>query len=158
MTVPIFPKKTKAFALAGMGDAWSAVGDYSRSIDYYKLALQIDPNNVPALSGMGDTYTEMRAYEKTIEFYDKVIALSPEGRNGYNQRGMAYKELGTNREALRDFHKAIQLAPKDQDTKKEILAILLKMGLQSEDAQATYLQKEGFNEGEIKSILRLRSQ
>ena len=84
LTVPLFPKKAKSIALSGMGDAWSAVGDYGKAIDYYRLALQIDPNNVPALSGMGDTYTEMRAYEKTIEFYNKVIVLSPGGRNGSN--------------------------------------------------------------------------
>jgi hypothetical protein len=44
----------------------------------------------------------------------------------------------------------------NQDTKKEIFGLLLKMGLQSEDSQSVYLQTEGFGESEIKSILHLK--
>ena len=107
---------------------------------------------------MGDVCFEMGKYEKAIALYDKVIRLSPEGRGSYYQRGKAYKEKGSYREALQDFHKAIRIAPNDLDTLKEISGVLLKMGLMSEDAKAVTLQKEGFNETEIKAMLRLKDR
>ena len=84
----------------------------------------------------------------------KLLSLSPDGRDNYYQRGKAYKELGSHLEALRDFHKAIQLAPNDQDTMKEISTLLSKMGL-SESDRGAVLREEGFNDTEVKSILRL---
>ena len=158
LNLPIFPKKTKAVVLSGLGDAWSAMGEYEKAISFYERAIQIDPNYVLAFSGMGDVYFERGLYEKTIEFYDKAIRLSPQDRGSYYQRGKAYKELGAYRKALRDFHRAIQIAPKDLDTMKEISGVLSKMGLMSEDAKAVTLQKEGFNETEIKSILKLKDR
>lgn len=158
LKAPIFPQKTKAVVLSGIGNALFGMGKYEKAIGFYDRALQIDANYVPALSGKGDVYFEMESYEKTIECYDKVLRLSPEDRNSYYQRGKAYKERGSYHEALRDFHSAIQKAPNDKDTMKEISGVLLKMGLKTEDAKAMSLQKGGFNETETKAILRLKNR
>jgi len=144
--------------LAGMGYAWSEMGEYEKAINSYERALQVETNYVPALTGMGDVYFELGLYEKTIALYDKVISISPEGRSSYYQRGKAYKEKGSYREALQDFHRAIRIAPNDLDTLKEISGVLLKMGLKSEETQAAGLRKEGFNETEIKAVIQLKNR
>jgi serine/threonine protein kinase len=158
LKVPLFFRKTKADVLSKMGDAWSEMGEYEKAINSYELALQVKTNYVPALSGMGDAYFVMGQYDKAIALYDQAIHLSPEGRSSYYWRGKAYKKMGSYHEALRDFHKAIQGDPKDKDTMEEISDVLLKMGLISEDAKAVTLQKEGFNETEIKAILQLKER
>jgi len=154
----LFSKKTKADVLAGMGYAWSEMGEDEKAINFYKRALQVETNYVPALTGIGDVYFDLGLYDKTIAFYDKAISLSPEGRSSYYQRGKAYREKGSYREALQDFHRAIRIDPYDLDTKKEISGVLLKMGLKSEEAQAENLRKEGFNETEIKAVVQLKDR
>jgi tetratricopeptide (TPR) repeat protein len=131
------------------------MGDYKKGISFYERALQVDPNCVTAITALGGIYIERGLYKKAIESFDKALRLTPQDRDSYYWRGKAYEGLSSYREALHDFHRAIQLAPNDLDTHKEIAALLLKMGLKSEDAQATYLRKEGFNEDEIKVILQL---
>jgi serine/threonine protein kinase len=158
VNLPLFSKKTKADVLAGMGYAWSEMGEDEKAINFYKRALQVETNYVPALTGIGDVYFDLGLYDKTIAFYDKAISLSPEGRSSYYQRGKAYREKGSYREALQDFHRAIRIDPYDLDTKKEISGVLLKMGLKSEEAQAENLRKEGFNETEIKAVVQLKDR
>ena len=153
-----FSDETVAHVLSSMGDAWYGKGDQQTAIRFYERALEIDPNHVPALSGMGDVYFEMGLYKQTIALYDKALSLSPEDRNSYYQRGRAYKEQGSYRAALQDFHRAIRITPDDLETLKEIPSLLLNMGLKSEASRAAYLQKEGFNETEIKAILQLKSR
>jgi eukaryotic-like serine/threonine-protein kinase len=158
LNIPLFSKKTKSVVYAGIGDAWSGMGNYEKAISSYERAVQIDANNVSALSGLGDVYFEIGKYEKTIGLYDKVLRLSSGHRNSYFERGRAYEMKGSYHEALQDFHSAIRIAPKDLETLKEISDVLLKMGLKSEEAQAMNLQKEGFNETEIKAILQSKDR
>ncbi|WP_373398131.1 tetratricopeptide repeat protein [Algoriphagus halophilus] len=92
--------------------------NFEMAADYYKKAIEIDPNFTMAYAGLADTYAQYPAFGKDKSWYDSSFAVSeiglqiePNSAELYKNRGNLYYYLGQIRNAKRSFEAAISIKP-----------------------------------------------
>lgn len=114
------PADAHADARAGMD--FEAKGDHRRAIEFYRRAIEKDPQSVDALLGLGNCLYATGARERAREAYEKALALAPEDAKVNNNLADLYLSLGTNLpEAERMADKAVELLDaRRRDLEKEL--------------------------------------
>lgn len=105
------PKLEQAELWKEKGDLFYDIGKYLTSIDCYKKAIQIDPNNASSYNHLSIIKSELKNYQSAIDDYTKVIQLNPKDGTAYINRGAVKERAGDYLGALDDYSKAIQLDP-----------------------------------------------
>ncbi|MFH0974462.1 MAG: tetratricopeptide repeat protein [Spirochaetota bacterium] len=54
------------------------------AIDFYRKALNLDPNNITALYGIGNAYTSQGEFLKARQFYENILAVDKDSTVGYS--------------------------------------------------------------------------
>lgn len=98
-----------------------AIKNLDQAIPFFKKALEIEPNNVPALNNLGVVYENLKKYDEAISYYDQVVAIEPAisrymNRAGvYEKKGLATVNKDERRAAFdkanEDYSQAIRLDP-----------------------------------------------
>jgi tetratricopeptide (TPR) repeat protein len=102
-------------------------GRWTESIEYFKKALEIEPENkviqmryAYALGALGRT-------DEAIEIYDRLKQGSPENFQIYSDLGIIYHSVGNYEKAEENFRKAVELYP-SPETYLKYSAILERTG------------------------------
>ena len=53
-------------------------GEWQRSLEYFRQAIEIDPRNTSLLASYGETYVELREYSSALKIYDQILEISPD--------------------------------------------------------------------------------
>jgi len=68
---------------AQTADEWIEMGNleldntnYSKAIEYYQKAIEVDTNSYDAYHNLGIAYSIIQEYDKAIEYYYKVIQIN----------------------------------------------------------------------------------
>ena len=93
------------------GNDWLNKRDYSKAIEYFDKAIDLNPNYIYAYLFKGLALCLLDKEEEAIQCFDKAIALNPDNALAYNNKGFALKILGKYEEAIECYDKAIALNP-----------------------------------------------
>lgn len=92
-------------------DYYTKLGQYRRAIEYYNVAITVNPNNYKNYNNRGNLYYTIHYLQNALEDYNKTIQLKPNCVEAYNNRANIYTELHRFHDAIEDYNKVIHLSP-----------------------------------------------
>ena len=107
------------------------MGDYEKAAKYYKMAVDEDPDFIPAWNNLGTLYTRTKRYKKAIKCFINALNIDPSSVVPLNNLGYLYYRLGRYDEALKYLKQAVSLQTRDED-------ILLNYWRAYDDFLSTY--------------------
>jgi Tfp pilus assembly protein PilF len=103
-------------------------GNYTKAIDAYSKALEIEPKNPSALLSTARLYERQNEKEKAVEFYKKASAVAPNNAAIYADLGNLQARSGNLADAKEQLQKAINLDPKSATYRSAMAGVLLDSG------------------------------
>jgi len=106
------------FLWSNLGDAYgwpNTVGTAEDSLNAYKKAEELDPNNVVYINFVGDQLMRMGRYEEAVLQFQKTLRLTDTSGFAHLSVGKAYKGLKMYDEARTHFNKAIEVFQAEND-------------------------------------------
>ena len=97
------------------GNRFYYAGKYSKAVDDFSKAIQLDPNYADAYNNRGVAYYDLKKYDEAIRDYNYAIQFDPNNKQAYYNRGNAYDDLGKYDDAIRDYNYAILLDPNNKE-------------------------------------------
>jgi tetratricopeptide (TPR) repeat protein len=97
--------------LIGMGDVYSNLRNYTKAINHYDQALQIDKESEAAWIGKGIVLEKLRRYQEAVACYDWVLHLNPQNYFAWGRKGLLFFEAGRYEEALNFYNNVIRIQP-----------------------------------------------
>ncbi len=112
-----------------IGEEFHRYNDYDLAANYYKRAIQLDPNLASAYANLGAVYhaqgnepESLKAYQKAVELDPsndtvKELAKSAQQSLGFKhyEQAIALQQQEKHQEAIPAFEKALQTTPDDSD-------------------------------------------
>jgi tetratricopeptide (TPR) repeat protein len=85
-------------------------GEYSKAIESYDKALEINKKDVNAWNNKGSALGNLGRYDEAIECYDKVLEIDGKNVDAWNNKGVTLDKLGKHKYAKKCLDMAKQLA------------------------------------------------
>jgi serine/threonine protein kinase/Flp pilus assembly protein TadD len=101
-----YPKEKSAFISLG-----ELAQDFQQSIEWFRKALELDPNDSYALNYGGYCYLVLRQFDQAIDFFKRNISARPDDANPLDSLADAYFQSGRLDDALEYYKKALQIDP-----------------------------------------------
>ncbi|MFA5060514.1 MAG: tetratricopeptide repeat protein [Candidatus Omnitrophota bacterium] len=108
-------KSPAAASYFNLGYIYGEQGDLKTAIDFYKKALEINPQYAKALYNLANAYTDMELYNEAVNLYRRAIKIDPKNSDVYLGLGVAYTALGNHQEAVSCYKKAIEVNPSNSN-------------------------------------------
>jgi len=126
---------SEAFVLDGLGDVYTAMGEFQEALNCKEQALKIFQSTkseridseYTALGDLGHIYEELGEPQKALDFYDQALALA----QSHDNRGLeismllliarAYAQDGDKITAFEHYNKALALAQGERDEEAPVL-------------------------------------
>lgn len=96
-----------------VGNYYSSKSEHEKSVMYFRRALTLDRNFLPAWTLMGHEYMELKNTHAAIESYRRVVDINWKDHKAWYGLGNTYEILGMNMYALFYFQRAVSLRPHD---------------------------------------------
>ena len=90
-----------------LGMEYMVLEDYSNAQEYFKLALEEDPEDYQVLYNLLYCFEYQRSYEEAIKVLNSVLEKNPYNEIAWHEIGKQYLNLDRNEEALSAFDFAI---------------------------------------------------
>lgn len=95
--------------------AWKQ-DEVEKSLDFYKKAIELDPENVTALNGMGYVLAcENRDLTKALSFCKRALEQRPDSPACLDSVGWIYLKLGLVEDALKYLNQAQEILPQNEE-------------------------------------------
>ena len=120
------------------GLAQNAAGDFTKALDSFNHALELDPRDSAAFEGRGETHLGLGDTADAITDFTKALKIEPANEAAFFHRGLAESRQGSYPAAIADFNQALNLTS---------LAPLDAPNILFERGRAKYLQ------GDVKNAM-----
>lgn len=90
-------------------------GHYGRSAEYFKQALEENPEHGAALRGLANSNVQLKRYDDALTAIERAIKLDPEFGGNYAIRGIIYDHSGRHRQAMDDYELSLKKNPEVAD-------------------------------------------
>jgi golgin subfamily B member 1 len=110
------------------------LGDYPRSLAYYKAAYDIDATYLPTLTGRADLLFKMQDWDASGKIFQTILVQHRDSLAEqdvvriYNRLGMVRQALGERKKALNMFEKALEIDPTHRETLLAIIDLQQQQG------------------------------
>ncbi len=84
---------------------------YADAIEFYGIALTLNPHNAFSYNNRGNVYDSLEQYEAALDDYNQSLAINPDETFIYYNRGNTFLRLKQYEAALNDYDQAIILNP-----------------------------------------------
>ncbi len=139
----IDPKDSRG--LQGLGFIYGIIKkDYDKALEYYKAAVELDPENADALFGLAKTLETVGQKSSADSVYQAALKKNPNSVGINYSYGFFLIELGKHAEAIDYLEKAYKFGIPDPDKEKEVLLAIVKSAI-----EAGKNKKEYYNKGLI---------
>ena len=106
--------------------------NYTKALDNYTKALEIEPTNLSALLSTARLYDRQGQAPQAAEFFQKAIKTKPDDAALYNELGLVKAKSGNAAEAESNIQKAIALDPTASIYRNNLAGILVEGGRSDE--------------------------
>ena len=86
-------------------------GRIQEALQYYRKALEYDPNNGNIYNNLGAALYKLQDYDKAARYLEQATSIDAKNSRAYITLGLAYEAMGRREEAREAFTKAVELAP-----------------------------------------------
>ncbi len=100
-----------AQAQIGLGDAYTAQGQYNEAFVHFRQAWEIDSNSFDAAFKLAHTCLQLRDPHTGLEWIDRALAINPQSAEAYELKGRLVMTKGDARGAIPVLEKAVELDP-----------------------------------------------
>jgi TolB-like protein/Flp pilus assembly protein TadD len=69
-------------------------GQWQRSLEYFRQAMEFDPRNVTLLSDAGDTFRQVRRYAEALRTYNRLLDIIPDEPHALASKIAIYQDDG----------------------------------------------------------------
>jgi protein O-mannosyl-transferase len=107
-----------------MGLIYKKKGEFLKAIEFYKKAIQHNPEKAEAFNNLGNCYSALNDNTNAFEAYKTAAELDPYSPIMRFNLGLSEEILGNSENAKSDFEKALRLADDDPQLKKRITEAL----------------------------------
>jgi protein O-mannosyl-transferase len=133
-TVAKAPRSARAWS--GLGAAWFITGDYARSLDCSRRAIDLDPTHPIPHMNVGLACEMLGRTTEAVEAFATTTRLNPAFTEAYRHLASCFIQLGRTAEAVEPLRHALELDPADP-RKYALLGVLLaERGLPDKAAEA----------------------
>jgi tetratricopeptide (TPR) repeat protein len=98
-------------AQSELAQAYASLHRSSDAAQYFRRALDSDPNDLTSLNGLGLALLDLRAFDLAIGSFERCLGLDPIEYSCANDLGATYLEMGRLTDAEATLTKARDLAP-----------------------------------------------
>jgi len=105
------PRLITAESLNDLGTAIGQEGKFEEAINYYKKAIELQPNYYLAYLNWGISLNQIGQFNEAIEHLQKALQLKPDSGEAYGNIGKALIELNKISEGIAYYEKAVKLQP-----------------------------------------------
>lgn len=116
-----------------IGEAYVSVGDAATAAEYFRRAVETEPDHLRFRNRLGMIYTSLGRYSDALRAFDAVLSANPKYSDAYNNRGFARAMQGDLSNAEEDFIIAIQLDPDAYQAMANLASLYVNTG---QDAKA----------------------
>jgi protein O-mannosyl-transferase len=107
----IFERKALGNVAYRAANALLDHGRHSESLEFYRVATQMQPNLVDARVNYGGVLAELGYYSEAAVQFKEAIHLEPNSADIHNNLGGVYAQMGRMVEAKKEFETALNLKP-----------------------------------------------
>jgi tetratricopeptide (TPR) repeat protein len=110
------------------------LGDYQKSLSYYKAAYDIDATYLPTLTGRADLLFKMQDWDASGKIFQTILVQHRDSLAEqdvvriYNRLGMVRQALGERKKALNMFEKALEIDPTHRETLQAVIDLQQSQG------------------------------
>jgi tetratricopeptide (TPR) repeat protein len=112
----------------GLGWAYFNREDNARAFQYFRRALELDPENVVVNTDVGAFFRSIGLYKKAIYFFSRAVKLDPLYFSPYLQIAYCHLCLGEFKRALYEINKAIEKHPEYFSARNYSIILLIMTG------------------------------
>lgn len=99
-------------------------GEYEKSIDLCKKAIEADPKYLDAYYGMGRLYLLLDKPKESIAVFEKMLTIDPKSGDAYIGLGEVYwKKENDYQKAINAFKKALEVEPNNANNRAIYVAL-----------------------------------
>lgn len=120
-------KNDSALFFNEMGIAYRNKNKLDESIQAYRKALSLDPENPVVMKNLADALFLKKEYSQAVEMCQKALKSNPRFHQVHSTLGLAYYRLERYPEALEEFETVLKLNPQDEQARKFREAIRQKL-------------------------------
>ncbi len=91
--------------------AYKKEGNYQKSYNLLKKALQINPEDITLKYELGNTLYEMKEYQLAVDTYESILAKNPYDSQIRIAKAKSLSTLGKNDDALKEYQMALVVYP-----------------------------------------------
>ena len=106
--------------------------EYSKAIECYDKALEIDGRHVKAWINKGHALDGLGPWDEAIECYDKALEIDSKDADAWSRKALVLTMKGRRTEALEYFEKALEIDSNDADAWNNRGATLYDLGRRTE--------------------------
>lgn len=92
-----------------LGAAYTELGDTTKALEQFQIALKINPAYADAYTNIGLLYYNMGQVDRAVEYFQKSLQLKPASPETHNNIGLAYARLGKLDQAVDSFQESLRL-------------------------------------------------
>lgn len=107
MLTKLDKKNEKAWLKLGM--LCMETGDFKKSGDAFRKALEMDPENFTVHFRLGLFYDRQEKWDDAVKSLQKAIEINPTSGKAHHSLGFVYESLGNRKEAVKCFKRALEL-------------------------------------------------
>lgn len=121
------PRNDSALFFNELGITYRNQSKLDESIQAYRRALFLDPENPVVMKNLADAFFLKKEYSQAVEMCQKALKSNPRFHQARSTLGLAYYQLGKFPEALEEFEAVLKLNPQDEQARKFREAIREKL-------------------------------
>jgi tetratricopeptide (TPR) repeat protein len=118
--------------------------DYARSVEYYKKAIELEPEYTGHYLALGKSHLNAKRTLSAVKCFEKALEVNPELIDGWIQRALAKRAQQRMPEAMASINQAMSLAPDHKEARKTAALLTFENGKyrESEKHLVTLLGQE----------------
>lgn len=118
------------------GIAYGDSGMYKESIEAFKEAIRINPNDATAHYNLAVSYSKLGMHKEAIDACERAIGIKPDFAEAHYNLGIAYDNLGMYREAIDAYKQSIRIEPDYGNAHINIGSAYGELGMYRESIEA----------------------